>query len=151
MKTNIFFSLLAVVLLSTVTLNATNPNKKVYQNTEVTESGCTKEVISFKENTSEPDIKMIYYYGSAGDLQKKVMYRWSGDKGWSNYKKYDYEYNAKRQVVNMIYTEWDKKLEAWSPRSIQFVHVYDDNGEFFAMKKIENNEEKTYSYFLAGK
>ena len=151
MKTNIFLSLLLIAFLSAVNVNATNPNKKVYQNIETTESGSIKEVISFKENNTDPEFKTVYYYGLEGELQKKIMYNWSDFKGWISQKKYDYEYNTSGQIANLIYTEWDKKLNAWSPKSTQFIHVYDDNGKFFAMKKIESNGEKTYSYFLAGK
>jgi len=151
MKTNIFLSLLVVAILSTFSLNATNPDKKVFQNIEISESGSVKELISFKNNGVEPESKVVYYYGVKGELQKKVIYKWSDRKGWESYKKYNYEYNTYGKVANLFYTEWDKKLDAWSPKSIQFVHVYDDNGKFFAMKKIENNDEKSYSYFIAGK
>lgn len=106
MKTNIFLSLLVVAMLSTFSLSAANPDKKVYQNIETTESGSIKEMISLKSNNS-PDCKTIYYYGAKGELQKKVMYKWS-NKGWVNYKKYDYEYNADGLVANLFYTEWDK-------------------------------------------
>jgi len=151
MKTNIFLSLLVVAFLATVNVNATDPNKKMYHNVETTESGSIKEVITFKENNTDPELKTVYYYGLAEELQKKVMYKWSHSKGWISYKKYDYEYNAEGLVSNLFYTEWDKKLDTWSSKSTQFMHVYDDNGKFFAMKKIENDGEKTYSYFLAGK
>ena len=148
MKTNIFLSLLVVAMLYTFSLNAANPDKKVFQNIKTTESGSIKELISFNDNDS-PECKTIYYYGTKGELQKKVLYKWSGSKGWINYKKYEYDYNADGLVANLFYTEWDKKLDTWSPKSIQFIHVYDDNGKFFAMKKIENNDEVSYSYILA--
>ena len=138
MKTKIFLSLLAVAVLSTATLSATNPNKKIYQNIESTEFGTTKELISFKEDSGEPAAKAIYYYGTEGKLQKKVMYIWSDANGWESYNKYDYEYNNNGRISNMIYTAWDKKLDVWSPKSLKLIYVYDNNGKFYAMKKIED-------------
>ncbi len=147
MKTNIFLSLLVAAFLFTVNAGASNPEKKVLNNVETTELGDVKEMISLNKDTSEPETKVVYYYNPAGELQKKIMYKWSAKKGWTGYRKYDYVYNDKGLVSNMIYTEWDKKAETWSNKSVQHIHVYDDNGKFFAMKKIDDYNRN--SYFLA--
>lgn len=152
MKTRIFISALIIALLSTVAVSATEPERKVYHNIETSESGIIKEFVSFKkDNIVSPERKYINSYGTDGELQKKVMHYWSDREGWIAYKKYVYEYNDNKKVANLTYTEWDKKLGTWSPKSIQYIHIYDDNGNFLSMKKVENNEEKNASNSLAKK
>ncbi len=135
MKANIVTSIL-IAFLSVVNISASEPKTKVYTNPESTELGLVKEFTSCNSETSQAISKSVYQYDTEGSLQKKVLYKWDNNLGWVGIQKYDYEYDNDKLVVNLIYTEWDTKMNTWSTKSEQFLHVYNTDGEFLAIKQI---------------
>lgn len=143
MKAIIITSILTV-LLSVSTLYASESNNKVLVNQETTEFGLIKEYTSLDQVTSEPLYKVVYIYNVAGELQEKISYTWAAKTGWTGSQKYEYEYNRKGQIANLIFTEWNEKLDNWSLKSQHIMHIYNGDGSFLATKKIEVNNTDDY-------
>ena len=138
MKVNIVTSIL-IAFLSIVNISAVESRTKVYTNAEVTEFGSIKEFTSYNPETSQAISKSVYQYDMKGNIQTKVLYKWDSNVGWIGTQKYDYNYNNDKQIVNLIYTEWDNNLNTWSTKSKQLVHVYSTEGDFLAIEQIEMN------------
>lgn len=119
---------------------AGNLLSKVYVNEANTPSGLIKEFVEVNSDTLDPLHKTVYMYGKCGKLQKKICYRWNKDRGWLGTHKYEYEYDCEhkqeKNVKTMIYTKWDKRLNAWSLQSDQFLHIYSADGNLYAVKQI---------------
>ncbi|WP_156032683.1 hypothetical protein [Prevotella sp. 10(H)] len=51
-------------------------------------------------------------------------------------------------IINLVYTKWDSKLNNWSNQSDLYIYQYDNDGTFVATEqfKINNNRE-----FIASK
>lgn len=83
---------------------------------------------------------------------KKICYQWSQKNGWLGTHKYEYEYdcehNQENNVKTMIYTKWDKQLNAWSTQSEQFLHIYSADGNLYAVKQI--HVDKVTETLIAG-
>ncbi len=140
MKANIVTSIL-IAFLSIVNISAVEATTKVYTNAEVTEFGSIKEFTSYNPETSQAISKSVYQYDMKGNIQTKVLYKWDSNVGWIGTQKYDYNYNNDKQIVNLIYTEWDNNLNTWSTKSKQLVHVYSTEGDFLAIEQIEMNND----------
>ncbi|WP_081852567.1 DUF3836 domain-containing protein [Prevotella sp. 10(H)] len=143
MKT-IIIILAAVLSLSMANVYAGNPKTVVYSNEDVTDKGVVKEFISYNTEVSRPLKKSVYQYSPDGILFKKTVYNWNSEAGWIGMQKYDYECDNKGHMVNLIYTEWDSKLNTWSCQSEQLVHVYDYDGELLATKQIHINNDVSH-------
>lgn len=143
MKTIILTSVLTA-FLSVTSLYAGEPKTRVYSNEEISATGVVKELISYDTEMGGPLDKTIYYYNQDGLLQKKALYKWDGNTGWIGSQKYDYECNGDGKIINLIYTEWNDKLNTWSCRSEQLVHIYDSEGELLATKQIHINNDTNY-------
>jgi len=139
MKTIIISVLMASLFF--VNAYASNP-VKVLSNTTTTESGSVKEVISFAEDNSTPVHKALYYFDVTGELQVKVLYKWSDKDGWIGTKKYEYDYNT-LGGASFTYTLWDKKTGTWSDKAEHFYPIYDNNGKALAMKSFKVNNTRT--------
>ncbi|EGJ99865.1 MULTISPECIES: DUF3836 domain-containing protein [Dysgonomonas] len=143
MKAIILTSVLTA-FLSVTSLYAGEPKTKVYSNEETSATGVIKELISYDTELGCPIDKAIYHYNPDGLLQKKTLYKWDRNAGWIGSQKYDYECNGDGKIINLIYTEWNDKLNTWSCRSEQLVHIYDTEGELLATKQIHINNDSTY-------
>ncbi|WP_029902077.1 hypothetical protein [Prevotella sp. 10(H)] len=71
MKTRIYTLALAVIFVA-ANIYAGEPKLKVYDNHRVTESGTTKEYISYDEKQSKPVERNIYNYDAEGRLLDKA-------------------------------------------------------------------------------
>jgi len=127
-------SLAAVVLLTVVSVCASNPKTKVYSNV----INGVKEYTVVDSETSKALRRTVFNYDSKGYLKEKEHYKWNDTKGWVSTQKYNYEYNDNK-LTSIVYTEWDNKLAAWSDTSQHFIHVYDAKGDFLAVEKFEVN------------
>ncbi|MDH6309303.1 hypothetical protein M2451_002811 [Dysgonomonas sp. PFB1-18] len=111
MKAKFFFSLLAVLFLSTATY-ANTPETIVLSNIEQTEEGCVKEFLYCDKNTNAPLNKTTYRYDAEGRIMDKATYKWDSVKGWTGIQKYAYEYDANNLPVPSI-VKWNKKANNW--------------------------------------
>lgn len=134
MKATILISVFASLIFS-VNINA--KNVKTYVNIEDRKSSLEKEYISLDKETLKPILKEYYLYDYAGNIQEKMVSKWSDRRGWINYFKYAYSYLENGKVANVTFTEWDTQKNTWSDKSDFLIHLYDDNGEFLSVKKIE--------------
>lgn len=149
MKTRIFTTILLFCFAVTGIL-ADNLPTKVYVNEAETPSGLIKEFVKVNSETLDPLQKTVYMYGKCGKLQKKICYQWN-EKEWCGTHKYEYEYDCEQKqeknVKTMIYTKWDKRLNAWSIQSEQFLHIYSADGKLYAVKQI--HVDKTTDTLIA--
>lgn len=125
-------SLAAVVLLSVVSLYASNPKTKVYSNV----INGTKEYTIVDSETSKALRRSVCNYDSKGYLQEREYFKWDDTKGWMSTQKYNYEYYDNK-LATIVYTEWDNEQAEWSNMSQHFIHVYDTKGELLAVEKFE--------------
>jgi len=138
MKAIILTSILVVLSLTNVV--AGNPRTKVLSNIENRENGCTKEY-TFVDDELRPESRYVYQYSADGAMLSKTVYIWDSQEGWIGAHKYDYEYNRSGQVANLIFTSWDKDLEAWSPQCQHLLHIYNLDGELLSVKQVKVNNE----------
>lgn len=134
MKATILISVFASLIFS-VNINA--KNVKTYVNIEDRKSSLEKEYISLDKETLKPILKEYYLYDYAGNIQEKIVSKWSDRGGWINYFKYAYSYLENGKVANVTFTEWNTPKNTWSDKSDFLIHLYDDNSEFLSVKKIE--------------
>lgn len=123
---------LVVVLLSAISIYASNPKTKVYSNVD----DQTKEYILMDSKNSKLLNKTVYVYDSEGFLQEKSLYEWSETKGWTGVQKYSYIYNM-HKLATIVYVEWDKNIATWSPKAQHILHTYDKNGKLLAIKQVD--------------
>jgi len=128
-------SLAVVVLLSVVSIYASNPKTKVYSNI----NGTTKEYTTVDAETMKALSKTTYIYDANGMLQERALYKWNDAKGWTGIQKYVYSYNDNK-TATIVYTKWDKDLAAWSGTSQHLIHVYGLDGDLLAVENIEVSE-----------
>jgi len=137
MKTLIITSVLAA-FVSVASLSAGTPKTKVYENIETTDAGCKKEYVTYNEAISRAENKTVYYYNSNGNLDNKTFYRWDNEAGWVLVQEYNYRYNNEGKVAYLTFTKWDNNK---SVQVDQLVHIYDNEGNFMAVEKINLNKE----------
>lgn len=139
MKTSIITSILAA-FLSVMSLSAGNP-AKVYENVETTNDGIKKEYITYNENISRAESKVVYVYDNKGYLNSKAFYKWNNEKGWLMSQEYNYSYNVDGKVAYLTFTKWDNN----KARMEQLVHLYDNDGNFLTVESVNlNGEEVAY-------
>lgn len=138
MRTTILTSLL-VVLLSVANVYAGSPKNRVYSNND----DKSKEYVTVDKETSKVLNKAVYKYSTDGSLQERVLYKWVDKEGWVGVQKYSYEYNNKRQVVNIAYTTWDQGISTWSLQSQHLQHIYDAQGELLAVVQVNAKDNLT--------
>lgn len=143
MKARILTSVL-VVLVSFGSLCAGNPssNHKVYTNHEISDSAIVKEYTFVDSETLQPETKSVYNYTTDGILTERVIYAWKTEEGWVAIQKYDYGYNMNGKLLSLIYTKWDKELNAWSTKSQCSYYNYGIHGEILSVKQIEVDSNK---------
>ncbi|MBK5720494.1 hypothetical protein JGH11_06385 [Dysgonomonas sp. Marseille-P4677] len=141
MKAIVLTSVLTI-LLSVSGLYANEPQNTILCNQETSEFGLKKECISLDKATSNPVGRTIYTYNTAGELQEKVCYVWDRSIGWTGLQKYEYEYNEKGQVTNLIHTAWNPTLASWSSKSQHILHIYNADGSLLAVKKVQVDNAK---------
>lgn len=101
---------LALTLLSSISIFASNGDKKIYSNN----SELSKEYTIMNEETLAPSQKIMYKYNQLGNRTERVVYSWSVAKGWVGTQKTEYIYDADDQLVTIAYTNWDKGTNNWS-------------------------------------
>lgn len=148
MKTTILISVFAALVLS-VNINA--KNVKTYVNIEDRKSNLEKEYISLDKETLKPVVKEYYLYDSAGNIQEKIVSKWSDKSGWTNRFKYAYNYQENGRVANITFTEWNAKKSRWSDKSDFLIHLYDDNGEFLSVQKMKVDNDMSDSNLISQK
>ncbi|MBB4034383.1 hypothetical protein GGR21_000268 [Dysgonomonas hofstadii] len=142
MKTLIISSVLAA-LVSVASLSAGNPKTTVYENIETTDAGVKKEYISYNTKISQGENKIVYIYNSNGVLASKTVYNWNTEKGWVILKNYDYKYNVDGKLAYLNFTKWENNR---SVQAEQLIHIYDNEGNFMAVEKIDlNGEDVAYA------
>ncbi len=137
----ILLTAIITILLSIGNIHAGNPKGIVYSNDVVSDRGLIRESVLLNEKTSQPLERVIYRYNNEGVMESRVVYKWKTDFGWIAFQKYEYECNRENKVINITFTRWDDKRNAWSNRSKQVLHIYDANGKFLALKQFEINNE----------
>jgi len=141
MKTSIITSVLAI-FVSVMSLSAGNP-MKVYENVEMTDAGTKKEYVVYNEKISCAESKTVYIYNDNGNLDNKTSYKWDKTKGWAVVNEYNYKYNADGRITYLTFTKWDNNKPV---QMDQLVHIYDNDGNFMAVEKIDlNGEEVAYA------
>jgi len=143
MKTIILTTILAGIL-SITSLSAGTPKNVTYINVETTETGYTKEYVTYNEETSTVIIKVAYQYDLAGSVQNRTTYGWVENKGWKAIQKYDYKYNNKGQIDYIAFTKWDNKQKSWSNKCEQLKHEYNEEGKLMAVNKVEVNNNMDF-------
>ncbi|MDU1891787.1 MAG: hypothetical protein E6767_13960 [Dysgonomonas sp.] len=134
MNATILTSVFAVLVSIT---NLSAQNVKVYSNTENSEAGVKKELVTLDNKTSAPLGQNIYVYNTDGNIQEKVVNKWVESKGWVSIGKYEYQYNEVGNVANLTYTKWDDKKNNWADESQFLVHVYNDNNELISINELK--------------
>lgn len=137
----ILLTSIITILLSIGNIYAGNPKGIVYSNDVVSDRGLIRESVLLNEKTSQPLERVIYRYNNEGVMESRVVYKWKPDFGWIAFQKYEYECNREGKVINLTFTRWEDKLNTWSNRSEQLLHIYDANGKFLALKQFEINND----------
>lgn len=102
------------------------------------EISVTKE-ISYMEPTGKYRLKAVYMYDSSKKCTARYLYIENSYNSWLPAYKYEYKYNSKNLIKNIIFTKWDKDKDNWSKTTLSLVHFYDSSGRFLSQKERIND------------
>ena len=137
MKTKVFIPI-CILLLSCITLFAQKrQDKNTVKYVKVDETNHTKEYIEYDKGNWETSFRTVYQYDDNNNRIKRTSYSWNKKKGWIGSRKYEFINDKDNKLAYIIYTEWDKNRNEWADKSKLFIHLYDKDGKFVAIQKVD--------------
>ncbi|NDV96284.1 DUF3836 domain-containing protein [Dysgonomonas sp. 521] len=142
MKTR-FFIPICILLFSCTTLFAQKKqDKNTVKYVKVDEANHTKEYIAYNKRNKETSIRTVYQYDDSNNRIKRTTYMWNNSKReWVEARRYEYINNKDNQLAYIVYTKWDKDTNRWADKSELLIHLYDKDGKFVAIQKVEMNSQ----------
>ncbi len=139
MKTISLLTLAIATILAIGNINDSHAknNPKTYKN--VIENEVDRSTtISFFEGHNDQNLKpikqCIIKHDSQGNPIEKIQYKWNNIKrAWVTIAKYDYIYDSKGKVENLLYSEWDEKTKSWSENVRYDIYLLDLDKELLTI------------------